>query len=285
MTGLWLAGPASAFAQAAYPDAETAARALVDAVQRQDRQALRHVLGPDWERFMAPGGADPRDIDAFLDAWRQRHAVEEVKRGLAYLSVGEAGWRLPIPMRHADAGWRFDLQQGEDELRSRRIGRNELSAMQAARAYVDAQREYALQDRDGNGLREYASRLVSRPGQRDGLYWPETPGEDPSPLGPLFAAAQPGGSGGYHGYHYRILTAQGPHAPGGAYDYRIGGRMRSGFALLAWPVRYGHTGIMSFMVNHDGRVFEKDLGVRTDESARSIQRFNPDAGWRESPMR
>ena len=144
-------------------------------------------------------------------------------------------------------------------MRTRRIGRNELSAMQATLAYFDAQREYALKDRDGNGVLEYAQRFASTPGKYDGLYWAAR-GKDASPLGPLFAKRRSRKGPGYHGYHFKILKAQGKDAPGGAYDYIVGGRMRSGFALVAWPVRYGDTGVMSFMVSHDGTVVEKDLG-------------------------
>jgi hypothetical protein len=165
-------------------------------------------------------------------------------------------------------------------MRSRRIGRNELAAMQAALAYFDAQKEYAQKDRDGNGVLEYAQKFASSPGKHDGLYWPDKPGDDPSPLGPLYAGVRPGE--GYHGYHFRILKAQGRNAPGGAFDYVIGGRMRAGFALIAWPVKYGDTGVMSFMVSHDGTVYEKNLGPGTDAAARAVTRFDPDASWRKA---
>jgi hypothetical protein len=151
--------------------------------------------------------------------------------------------------------------------------------MRAVLAYFDAQREYAQVDRDGNGVLEYAQKFASAPGKHDGLYWRTGPGEAQSPLGPIYAPSGPGE--GYHGYHFKILKAQGPNAPGGAYDYVIGKRMRGGFALVAWPVKYGETGVMSFMVNHDGVVYEKNLGAGTDAAARAMTRFDPDAGWRK----
>ena len=151
--------------------------------------------------------------------------------------------------------------------------------MQATLAYFDAQKEYALKARTGDGVLQYAQRFVSTPGKRDGLYWPDAPGQDESPLGPLYAGQKPGE--GYHGYYYRILKAQGKDAPGGAYDYLIKGRMVSGFALIAWPMRYGDTGVMSFIVSHDGVVYQKDLGSGTDGIARGMTRFNPDSTWQK----
>jgi len=189
---------------------------------------------------------------------------------------------LPVPIVKGDAGRRFDPRAGADVMRTRRIGRNELSAMQAALAYFDAQKEYAQRDHTGDGVLEYAQKFVSSPGRHDGLYWPDTTGQGQSPLGPLYVSQKPGE--GYHGYRFRILTAQGKAASGGAYDYIIGGRMRSGFALIAWPVRYGDTGIMSFMVSHEGVVYEKDLGSGTEAAARAIKRFDPDAGWRKATV-
>jgi hypothetical protein len=186
---------------------------------------------------------------------------------------------LPIPIVEGKGGWRFDARAGADEIRTRRIGRNELTAMQASLAYYDAQKEYATADRHGDGVLQYAQRIVSTPGMKDGLYWAELPGEDESPLGPVFGDDKPGDS--YHGYLFRVLKAQGPNAPGGAYDYRIKGRMTAGFALVAWPLRYGDTGVMTFMVSHDGRLYQKDLGPNTGAIARSMTRFDPDGTWKE----
>ncbi|HSB24052.1 MAG TPA: DUF2950 family protein, partial [Burkholderiaceae bacterium] len=174
--------------------------------------------------------------------------------------------------------WKFDPVAGADRLRTARIGRNELAAMQAVLAYYDAQRDYATEDRNGNGVREYARKLVSSPGKHDGLYWPSPLDTEESPLGPLIAQQKPKGPG-YWGYHYKILTRQGTNAPGGAYDYVIGGRMRAGFALVAWPVRYGDTGVMTFMVSHAGVVYQKDLGPSTNAIAGAMTRFDPDDSW------
>jgi hypothetical protein len=278
---------APAFAQRAYPSADAASQALVGAITRNDPDALRTVLGTDWKRFIPTAGIDTEDVQAFLAAWAKQHKTLVDGRGdKATLAVGESDWPFPIPIVKSAAGWRFDPRAGADEMRTRRIGRNELAAMQAVLAYFDAQKEYAQKDRDGNSVLEYAQKFASTPGKHDGLYWPDAAGQDPSPLGPLFAAETEGQKSqrqageGYHGYHYRILTSQGKDAPGGAYDYLIGGRMRSGFALVAWPVRWGDTGVMSFMVSHDGAVYEKDLGPGSAAAAGGMTRFVPDASWR-----
>jgi hypothetical protein len=270
-----------AWAQKSYATAEAAAEAFVEALRRYDTHAMRTVLGADWRRFIPTENVDRKDVDAFIAAWDKKQRSYAEKDGTAMLSVGEPGWSLPIPIVKGKSGWHFDVRAGADQIRTARIGRNELAAMQAALAYYDAQREYATKDRDGNGVREYAQKFRSSPGKRDGLYWPSQPGVDESPLGPLFAADRPKGPG-YYGYNYKILKGQGKDAPGGAYDYMIGGRMRSGFALIAWPVTYGETGVVSFMVSHAGTVVEKDLGPNTDAVARAITRFNPDATWTKS---
>jgi hypothetical protein len=185
-------------------------------------------------------------------------------------------------------GWRFDARQGREEVLNRRIGRNELSAAQAMLAYVDAQREYYLRNPRNDKLLHYAQKFDSAPGKRDGLYFPTRTGEKPSPLGPLFASAKAAGytkdgdrmPDPYYGYRYRILKGQGPDAPGGAYDYVVQGRMIGGFALIAWPASYGSSGVMSFIVNHEGVVYEKDLGPNTAAAAAKITRFNPDRSWK-----
>jgi hypothetical protein len=243
------------------------------------------VLGGDWKRFIPTDDLSRDDVDAFLAEWDKQHKIHNESDETALLSVGdEPGFTLPIPIvRNKAALWKFDAALGTERLRIARIGRNELAAMQAVLAYYDAQREYATEDRTGKGVREYARKLVSSPGKRDGLYWPAKLDEEQSPLGPLIAQRQPK-SPGYWGYHYKILTGQGKDAPGGAYDYVIGGRMRGGFALVAWPVRYGDTGVMTFMISHAGTVFEKDLGPDTDAIARAMTRFNPDAGWNKAPV-
>ncbi|MGJ7509030.1 DUF2950 domain-containing protein [Variovorax sp. GT1P44] len=268
---------APSFAQKAYPTPDAAAQAFVDAIAHSDVAELRTVLGPDWRHFVPEGSLDEEDIYSFLGAWAKQHKVVQESPSKAVLAAGNGDWTLPIPIIKSAAGWRFDPRAGADVMRTRRIGRNELAAIQASLAYFDAQKEYAQKDRDGNGVLEYAQKFVSSPGKHDGLYWPDAAGQDESPLGPLYGGQRPGE--GYHGYHFKILKAQGKDAPGGAYDYVIGNRMRSGFALIAWPIRYGDTGVMSFMVSHDGTVYEKDLGPGSDASARALTRFNPDPGW------
>ena len=272
-----------ALAQKAYPSAEAAADAFTDALRKVDRKALGVVLGANYKQYVRTDGLDRADIEAYLAAWDKQHKVNIEGDDKAVIAVGEQGWTMPIPIAKRKGGWQFDLVAGADEMRTRRIGRNELATIQAILAYFDAQREYAIEDHDGNGVREYARKFVSTKGKKDGLYWESPLGLDESPLGPLLAQQKPKGPG-YYGYHYKILTRQGKDAPGGAYDYIIGGRMRSGFAAVAWPVRYGDTGVMTFMVSHAGIVYEKDLGPSTDAVARAMTRFSPDSSWRKSPI-
>ncbi|HSC01566.1 MAG TPA: DUF2950 domain-containing protein [Burkholderiaceae bacterium] len=269
-----------AYAQKSFLTPDGAAEALVKAIRNNDSQAKQTVLGKDWKRFIPTDNLGQDDVDAFLAAWDQSHKIVHDGDDTALVSVGdEPGFTLPIPIVRNKAGlWKFDPVAGADRLRTARIGRNELAAMQAVLAYYDAQRDYATEDRNGNGVREYARKLVSSPGKHDGLYWPSPLDTEESPLGPLIAQQKPKGPG-YWGYHYKILTRQGTNAPGGAYDYVIGGRMRAGFALVAWPVRYGETGVMTFMVSHAGVVYQKDLGPSTDAIARAMTRFDPDPSW------
>jgi len=272
-----------AHAQKHYLTPDAAAEALVKAMRTNDTQTMQAMLGKDWKRFIPTDDLSRDDVNAFLAAWDQSHKIDTEGDSTALIAVGpEPAFTLLIPIVKNKAGmWSFDVVAGADRLRTARIGRNELAAMQAVLAYYDAQREYAAEDRTGKGVRVYARKLVSTPGKRDGLYWPAKLDEPESPLGPLIAQQQPKPPG-YWGYHYKILTAQGKDAPGGAYDYMIGGRMRAGFALVAWPVRYGDTGVMTFMVNHAGVVYEQDLGPSTDAVARAMTRFNPDASWRKA---
>jgi hypothetical protein len=268
--------PGVAGAQQPYPSAEAAAQAFHDAVSGNDSAALRNVLGADWKRFLPADEIGRADLQAFLAAWDKAHKVVVTDQDKAVLAVGDGGWTLPIPMVMKDGTWRFDPRAGADEMRTRRIGRNELATMQAVLAYFDAQKEYAQRDRDGDGVLSYARKFASSPGQRDGLYWPDD-AQGESPLGPRFGGVSPGE--GYHGYHYKILTAQGKDAPGGAYDYVIGNRMRAGFALIAWPIQYGDTGVTSFMISHEGVIYQKDLGPKSPVIAREMKTFNPDSTW------
>jgi len=275
-----LGGYGAALAQAPYATAEAAADALIEAVAASDRAALTQVLGKDAQTLVPLDRLDPADVRAFVDKARQTRSVRMLEGGRGELSVGADDWVLPIPLlQRADGRWQFDVSGGLRALLEQRIGTNERSAMRAMLAYLDAQREYATVDRIGSGTLQYARRLVSSPGKRDGLIWSPDLG-DQSPLGQAFLPNRPGT--GYHGYHFRILTGQGPQAPGGAASYLIGERMVSGFALIAWPVSYGQTGVMSFIVSHDGIIYERNLGPNGAKIAASIQRFNPDSRWRRT---
>ena len=278
---------APAFAQEQFGTPEEAVEALVAAARSGDGDAVLKVLGPDGKPIVSTGDpvADSNIRQDFVSAYDAKHAIEMEGDGTQTLIIGDDDWPFPIPLV-SDAGrWQFDTKEGLDEILRRRIGRNELSAIEVARAYVQAQNEYASLDPAGLGRGVYAQRIVSRPGKKDGLYWPSGEGEEPSPLGDLAAqAAAEGYKTGskpipYHGYYYRILMRQGAGAPGGAYDYVAKGKMIGGFALIAYPAEYGNSGIMTFMVNHDGTVWQKDLGLKTAKLAQKIESFTPDQTW------
>ena len=273
--------PCSLLAQEAFPTPEAAADAFVAALgtEKADPERLTALLGKDWRSYIPPEGIDRKEVNAFLDYYKAKHQIEKDGPDRAHLVVGTDPWTLPLPILHGKQGWAFNAKAGGEEIRVRRIGRNEAAAVDAVQAYHDAQMDYAEVDRNGDGILEYAQKFVSSDGRHDGLYWPEEEGGEESPLGPLFGDELP--DGGWHGYHYRILTAQGPSAPGGAYDYLIGGKMTRGFALVAWPVRYGDSGVMSFMISHDGEIFSKNLGPNGDKIALKMTRFDPDSSWSE----
>ena len=204
------------------------------------------------------------------------------------LLVGKDDWPMPIPLVQRGGSWVFDVEQGREEILHRRIGKNELSTIQVVLAIVDAQQDYWRMDIDGDGVREYAQKFRSDPGKKNGLYWKAKAGEEQSPLGPLAAEAKvegykaaSAGATPYHGYYYKIITAQGKNASGGAYRYLVKGKMIGGFAVIAAPAQYGNSGVMTFIVNHDGVVYEKDLGKNTIESAKKMNRFDPDKTWAE----
>jgi hypothetical protein len=264
--------------------------ALVEAVKSNDQAMLLAILGTHGSNLISSGDAvaDARSREAFLKAYSVANKLVLDGDTQAVLVIGKDEWPLPLPLVKSTDGWRFDTQKGEEEILARRIGRNELATIQVCLAIVDAEREYAARDLNGDGAPDYAPEFVSTPGKHDGLYWETSAGEPPSPLGPLLAAAAregypPSGSGPlapYHGYFYKILTRQGPDAPGGAYDYLVKGKMIGGFAVIAYPARYGAAGIMSFTVNQDGVVYQKDLGESTAVIASSMTMFNPDASWK-----
>jgi hypothetical protein len=268
----------AALAQEAFPSPEAAMNAFGNAVATNDDEAMHAILGANYHSLIPPAGAELRY--RFLAAWAKSHGVKTADPGKAYVAVGTDGWTLPIPIVKGAQGWRFDTRAGAEEMRVRRIGRNENAVIQSMLAIFDAQREYSSRDRNGDGVLEYAARFASSPGKTDGLYWPTKAGEPQSPLGPAVAAARAAGeAAGYHGYRFKLVTGQGRNAPGGAYDYTVRGRLIGGFAAVAWPVKYGETGVMTFMVSHDGVVYEKDLGPDTASRASAITRFDPDSGW------
>lgn len=271
-----------ALAQQAYPTPDAGAEALVDALgtEHADAAKLANVLGANWKDYVpTQGGPTRKDVDAFLDKYRQKHAFRTDAAGRATLVVGDDDWTFPIPLQKKADGWHYDLAAGADEIRMRAIGRNELDVIQALRAYRDAQFDYAKNDEDGDSVLEFAQKLVSTDGKHDGLYWADDNSGEVSPLGPLFGDQTPHGE--WLGYHYRILTAQGPSAPGGAYNYILGDNMTRGFALVAWPAQYGKTGIMTFTISQDGVVFERDLGKNGERQAESMKSFDPDSSWTE----
>ena len=285
-----MAAPARAakVGQVHFESAEAAATGLVESLRSGDQTAVLRVLGPQGQRVISSGDpvADARAAERFVAAYDEAHSLLSQSDTKATLQVGKTNWPLPIPLLKEKKGWRFDTVAGEEEIVNRRIGRNEHAAIQASLAYVDAQREYYLRNPQGAALLRYASRVQSSKGQRDGLYWEATPGEDPSPLGEEFARAHAEGyelgkrtDSPFHGYYYRIVTAQGPDAPGGAYDYVAQGHMIGGFALVAYPARYDVSGVTTFIVNHDGVVFQQDLGPNTARIATAMKTFNPDTKW------
>jgi len=277
----------SALAQEQFTTPEDAVSALVEAAKSQDQKGLLTVLGPDGKAIASSGDAvaDANARDNFVSAYDAKHALELEGDGSQTLIIGNDDWPFPIPLINKGGKWQFDAAAGVDEILRRRIGRNELAAIQVSLAYVQAQNEYASLDPAGLGPHVYAQRIVSRPGKRDGLYWATAEGEQASPLGELAAKASAEGykTGNtpipYYGYYYRILTRQGAHAPGGAYDYLAKGKMIGGFALVAYPAQFGNSGIMTFIVNQDGTVFQKDLGPQSDKLARKLEAFDPDSTW------
>lgn len=273
------AQPFAATAQASFASPQAAMSALGDAVAGNNEAELRKLFGSDFRRLVPPNGAQIRET--FVDQWKVSHTIEPDGENHAHIAVGNDGWTFPIPLVKDAHGWHFDMAAGAEEMRVRRIGRNELAVIQTMLAIYDAQREYASSYHDGSDTYVYARRLASTPGKHDGLYWPTTDNEDPSPLGEAFATAgtRMKESSGYYGYHYKLLTSQGPHAPGGAYDYLVRGQLFGGFGVIAWPVKYGDTGIKTFMVSHDGQVYERDLGPNSAAKAEAMTSFDPGPGW------
>jgi hypothetical protein len=277
--------------QKSFASAEEAVKAGIAAAKSNDDKELLAILGDDAKDLISSGDAvaDKARRQEFLKAYDEKHQL--IKEGNnMILVVGKQDWPYPIPVVKKGNGWVFDTAQGREEILNRRIGENELSTIQVMLAIVDAQREYASKDRDGDGILEYAQKFWSDAGKKNGLYWETKAGEEESPLGPLAAEARVEGyraaSAGakprpYHGYYYKILTAQGKNAPGGAYSYLVKDKMIGGFAVIAAPAQYGNSGVMTFLINHDGVVYQKDLGKNTLELAKKMTSFDPDKTWKK----
>ena len=277
--------------QERFASPQAAVHALVAAARIHDTNALNAIFGPERSELVSP---DPVQAAEGYQRFVQRldEKIQAVTNADATvtLALGADGWPFPIPLVPQNGQWFFDTAAGKEEILRRRIGMDELGAMDVCRAYVDAQRAYASEDRRGDGVLAYAQFLHSSPGTHDGLFWPAEPGQELSPLGPLVAAARGEGYhraatmmneqlAPYHGYYFKILTRQGRHAPGGKYNYLINGRMIAGFALVAWPAEWGNTGVMTFIINQQGRIYQKNFGPKTAKIAGAMTAYDPDAGW------
>ncbi|WP_374088951.1 DUF2950 domain-containing protein [Methylomicrobium lacus] len=269
---------------------EEASKALVDAARDYDKNKIAVLFGSQNAQIFSSGDdvEDANNRADFLKMAEEKSSVENQAADKAILHFGKNDWSFPVPVVNNGGQWRFDAAQGKQEILNRRIGRNELNTLGAMRAYVEAQNEYASIDRDGDEVSEFATKIRSEPGKFDGLYWETAPDQPESPLGPLFAEAKVEGykvkgsaesATPFHGYLYKILTRQGSNVPGGKYDYIINGNMIAGFALVAFPAVYGSSGIMTFVVNHRGKIYQKNLGPKTTELVAAMKAFDPDASW------
>jgi hypothetical protein len=276
--------------QKSFASGEEAVRAAVEAAKNNDDKELLAIFGAQAKELLFSGDAvaDKQRRGQFLAAYAEKNRLATEGES-AILIVGKQEWPFPIPVVKKGQSWVFDTDKGKEEILNRRIGENELFTIQACLAIVDAQREYAIKDRNRDGLLEYAQKFVSDPGKKNGLYWNAKEGEPQSPLGPILIQIRSEGYQAepsatpvpYHGYYYRILTAQGKDAPGGAYSYLVKGKMIGGFAVVAYPAEYGNSGVMTFIVNHDGKVFQKNLGSNTGSIAKGMKEYNPDKTWAE----
>lgn len=285
---LILALSSLAQAQERFKTPEEAVETLVKAARSGDSKSVVRILGPGSQELVSSG--DPvADADArqeYLAAYDAGHHIVSEPGKPVVLVIGPNDWPFPIPMVQRDGQWIFDVPAGREEVLARRIGRNELATMKAMLAYWDAQQEYADMNKDKGGQAVYAQKIVSSPGKKNGLYWPTSGNEKPSPLGEAVADAtqrgyRPGAGEPFNGYRYKILLRQGPTAPGGAVDYVVKGDMIGGFGLVAYPAEYGNSGIMTFIINNDGDIYEKDLGDHTARTASRMSSFNPDHTWRK----
>jgi len=281
---------ATSSGQQVFPSTAAAAKALVGAARIDDMAALSSILGGDAKEVLSSGDpvADNSARDNFVAKYDQMERLAYDDRGRVVLYLGADNWPFPIPLVKSGDGWVFDTEAGKKELLFRRIGRNELYTIDVLADLADAQEEYASEIRDNGSVKQFAQKIQSEPGKHDGLYWTVSSGEEESPIGPLIADATAEGykTGAaapipFHGYYYRILSRQGKNAPGGAKDYLVDGKMTEGFAFLAYPATYGASGVMTFMINQDGVIVQKDLGTNTAKVANGMTEYNPDDSWEE----
>jgi len=282
----------AAVKQKGFATPDEAVKAFAAAMESNDEKELLSIFGTAAKELISSGDpvSDKQRQERFISDYnRKNKLVQEGSRMV--LNVGEKDWPFPVPLVKKGDQWFFDTKAGKEEILNRRIGENELSTVQTLLAIVDAQREYAMNDRDNDGLLEYAEKFGSDPGRKNGLYWKTNPGEEPSPLGELVADARAEGYGRtglkqgpipFHGYYFRILKKQGKHAAGGAFDYVVKNNMIGGFAVVAYPAVYGSSGVMTFVVNHEGVVYEKDLGKNTAKTAKAMNSFDPDQTWKKA---
>jgi hypothetical protein len=281
---------AAGISQKRFSSPEEAVKSLVAAVRANDEKEMLAILGPGSKELISSGDevADMAGRKKFIEAYDQMNSLEQKSANTELLHIGADNWPMPIPIVKKDTTWVFDIGRGKQEILNRRIGRNELHVIEVLDAYVDAQQEYASKDCSGSGKVEFAQRLISTEGKRDGLYWEAKEGEQESPLGPLIASAakegytKEGNLSPFHGYYFKILKGQGKHAEGGAYNYAVKGRMILGFALVAYPAEYGNSGVMTFMVNQKGTIYEKNLGKNTKHIAEAMKIFDPDKTWKKT---
>jgi hypothetical protein len=289
-----LAGTAAdaATRQKGFATPEDAVKAFAAALKSDDEKELLSIFGPAGKELISSGDPvrDKQRRERFISDYDRKNSIAPEGSKMV-LVVGEKDWPFPIPLVKKGDLWIFDTKAGIEEILNRRIGEDELSTVQTLLAVVDAQREYAMKDRDNSGIRQYAEKFASDPGKKNGLYWETKPGEEPSPLGELVADARAEGysrSGAkqgpipYHGYYFRMLKKQGKNAPTGAFDYIVKNKMIGGFAVVAYPAAYGNSGVMTFMVNHEGVVYEKDLGPNTAAIAKGMISFDPDKTWKKA---
>jgi Protein of unknown function (DUF2950) len=283
-----LHGAGSAIAQQVFPTPEAASQALVEAARNPGQGAIDKIFGPEGSRLLSSDDAevDRERTEDFLALASRGTSVVDADAGGKVLVFGSDGWRFPIPLHSAPGGWTFDIVAGKQAITDRAIGRNEFTAMGACADYVDAQYEYFDSLHDDEPVQQFAQRLLSSPGKHDGLWWAPADATDISPLGDRIAetavktSRESGKPGSYQGYIYRILTQQGPSAPGGAYEYLAKGRLLAGFALIAYPEEWGKTGVMTFLCDQRGQVYERNLGPTTSQRAGAIKAFDPGAGWK-----